>query len=532
MPPAPTIALQEPPTDPAVLDTEATAAAIAQAEKTANRQIRGSSLLMSGRMISIGINYVVQILTVRYLSESAYGAFAYALSMATLAETFVTFGLDRAVTRFLPIYEEQKNYGKLFGTYIMVLSTILSLSTALLLLVFSFQNQIAQSLVNDQQAISLLLILIVLGPIQALDNVFEGILAVFSRPRAIFFRRYVVAPALKVAVVGMLILGQSGVEFLAVGYVGAGLLGVLVYGSLLVRLFREHELSKHFNRAMVKIPVREVLAFTVPLLASDLVYVVMNTVDAIMLEAFHSTSSVAAFRAVQPTARFNQLILTSFALLFTPAAARLFARQDWSGINKLYWQNAIWVAVLSFPIFAMTFSLAQPLTTFIFDVRYADSGVILALLSFGYYFNAATGQNGLTLKVTGRIRYIVIVDVGVAVLNLLLNLVLIPRYGALGAAVGTTVTMIIFNILKQYGLSKGTGVHVFERRYVRVYAVIGSAALGLLLVQAIFSPHVLISIPIALVTSLLVVRLNRGELDIQRTYPQLMKIKVLRLLLS
>ncbi len=68
----------------------------------------------------------------------------------------------------------------------------------------------------------MLLILIVLAPIQALDDVLMNGFAVFSNPRAIFFRRYVLNPVLRLAVVGLLIFGERDVEFLAVGYVVTG----------------------------------------------------------------------------------------------------------------------------------------------------------------------------------------------------------------------------------------------------------------------------------------------------------------------
>ncbi|MFN8476214.1 MAG: hypothetical protein U0074_00090 [Kouleothrix sp.] len=68
-------------------------------------------------------------------------------------------------------------------------------------------------------------------------------------------------------------------------------------------------------------------------------------------------------------------------------------------------QTAVWTSVLSFPIFALTFSMANPLTVILYGQKYASSAVLLALLSFGYYFNAALGFNGLTLKVYGRLRH-------------------------------------------------------------------------------------------------------------------------------
>ncbi|MBN8636751.1 MAG: flippase [Anaerolineae bacterium] len=519
------------------------------------RQIRGSSLLLLGKFISIGVNFVIQILIVRYLSKAEYGAFAYALSIVSVGETVVTLGLDRAITRYVPIYHERGDYAKMLGTLVMVLSTILSLGLAVVLAVIGVQaiadnlvtaaqassgvglasvyfgTLVAEPLIQDYRLVSLLLaILIVLSPLQALDNIFNGMFAVFSRPSAIFFQKYVLGPALRVITVALLVFGQSNTVFLALGYTLSGLVGILIFGVVLYRVMRTQRIFQLVPLRSIQIPVREVLAFTVPLLASDLVYVVMNAFDAVLLGQFHGTESVAALRAVQPTARFNQVILTSFALLFTPAAARMFARGDTERINDLYWKNAVWIAVLSFPIFALTFSLAQPLTLMLYEERYAQSAIIMALLSFGYYFNSATGQNGLTLKVTGRLRYIVTVDIFAAVLNLAVNLWTIPRYGALGAAVGTTVTLVIFNLLKQAGLMRGTGVRAFDRRYLRAYLVIALAAGGLLVVQSLLAVPIWVGVLLAMVASVLVVRLNRDILDVKETFPELTRIPLVRLL--
>jgi O-antigen/teichoic acid export membrane protein len=498
----------------------------------AKRQIRGSSLLLVGQFIAKGVNYAVQILIVRYLAKSDYGAFAYALSVVSLGETVVTFGLDRAITRFVPIYHEQRDYDKMFGTILMVLGTIVSLGIATILVFYGLQGYLAQSLISDQLALSLLLILIFLSPVNAMDTLLNGMFAVFSKPGAIFFRKYVLGPALKLAVVLSLTMTHSGVRFLAAGYLFAGILAVVVYSVLLVRTLREQDFFKRVSLRAIDIPAREVLAFTIPLLASDLVYVIMNSVDALLLEHFQGTVDVAALRAVQPTAKLNQLVLTSFGLLFTPAAARMFARNDREGINDLYWQNAIWIAVVSFPIFILTFSLAKPITLLLFGERYEQSAFILALLSLGYYFNAALGQNGLTLKVVGKVRYVMIIDIFVAVLNLAVNLVLIPRYGAMGAAIGTFSVLVVFNILKQIGLRFGTGINLFDWQYLQVYIILGSSALGLLLIQNIMSVPVYLNIFVAGAISVLVIRFNRHLLNVEQTFPEMLKIPLMRRILG
>jgi O-antigen/teichoic acid export membrane protein len=224
----------------------------------------------------------------------------------------------------------------------------------------------------------------------------------------------------------------------------------------------------------------------------------------------------------------NQLTMTSFQMLFTPLAARMFARKDYAGINDLYWQTAVWMAVISFPIFAVTFSLAQPLTVLLFTESYAASAPMLALLSLGYYFNTALGFNGLTIRVFGKMRYILIINTLAALVNLGMNLLLIPRYGAMGAAIGTSGTMIAHNIFKQIGLRLATGIGFFERHYFKVYLIIATSALGLLLVQITASPPIYLSSALAMLASLIVVGINRKSLNVGHMFPELLRFQVAR----
>jgi O-antigen/teichoic acid export membrane protein len=185
------------------------------------------------------------------------------------------------------------------------------------------------------------------------------------------------------------------------------------------------------------------------------------------------------------------------------------------------------MAILSFPIFAVTFSLAQPVTTTLYGEQYADSALYLALLSVGYYFNAAVGSNGLTLKVFGLLRYVVVINVIAAVVNILLNLLLIPAYGALGAAIGTCSTLILHNLLKQAGLRRA-GLPVFHNRYLRVYASIVLAAGALLGVQLAADLPFVAGLALAAVTSAAVIGFNRGELKVAQTFPELLRFRFVR----
>jgi O-antigen/teichoic acid export membrane protein len=510
----------------------ADAVAVAPDDAATRKQIRGSSLLLVGRMASLGVNFAVQIIVIRYLSKSDYGAFAYALSLVSLGSSIATFGLDRSITRFVPIYDEQGNYGKVWGTIVLAGGVVTSVGLLCVALVYGLAGVLNGSLIANSSASSVLLVLVLLVPIQGLDGLLVGMFAVFSKPRAIFFRKYVLAPGLRLTIVLLLVLGHQGVVFLAAGYVLSAALGVGLYLVMLERLLRKEGLFERFSLSSTQIPAREIFSFTIPLLSSDLVYTAMNTSDVVLLGHYGGATDVAAFRVVMPAAMLNQVVMSSFALLFTPLAARLFARGDEEGINRLYWQTAIWIAVLSFPIFALTFSLAHPVTTTLFGERYADSATYLALVSFAYYFNAALGFNGLTLKVFGRLRYIVSINVFVALVNLGVNFLLIPRYGPLGAAIGTSSTLVLHNILKQAGLRLNTGIRLLRRADLAVYATIAIAAGLILAIQLAVSPPAFVGFTIAALASLFVVAYNRSALRAAETFPELRRFRVIRLIVG
>ena len=253
-----------------------------------------------------------------------------------------------------------------------------------------------------------------------------------------------------------------------------------------------------------------------PLLTSNFVFIVRSQLVVVLLGYFRSTLDVAAYRAVQPVADLNTMVIQSFALLFMPTMARMFARKDQEGIDDLYWQSAVWITVISFPIFLLTFSLAQPLTLLLFGEQYAQSGSIMALLAFGYYFNAALGFNADTLRIYGRLRYTVMIDFVAMFIGLGLSLILIPRYGAMGAAIGTCGTLVLYNILNHIGLKFATKINLFDWHYLRVYVSIVLGTLGLAILQRLVALPIYVGVLLAGFISLVVLLLNRDVLNARR----------------
>lgn len=500
----------------------------AQPKTSTRRQIRGSALLLGGQVVATVINLATQVLIVRYLAKAEFGGFAYALAVASVAEVVTGLGLRRAVSRQIPVYEERGEFEKAAGTLVFVLVTVLLLGTAIVVIIVGLRGLIAGSL--PPPAPTLVGILVILAPLQALATLLDGVYAVYTRPLAIVLRRLVLAPLLRLSVVGLVVTSGSGVELLAAGYVTVALLALSVYAVMLPRTLREQELWSYLRGREWTFPIREVLAFTAPLLTIEFATAVVNTAGPLLLGLLATATDVAELRAVLPVALTMSYLLSAFMHLFTPLAARLYARGERDELNRLYWQTAAWSSVVTYPLFLVASGMAEPLTTLLFGERYEDAAVVLAILAVGLYATAATGPNDVLLTVFGRIRYVVVTNLLTICLSLGLNFLLIPAYGAVGSAIAISATFVLLNVIRQVGLRTRTTVSALDRAhrplYVRILIV--TAAYYALLVIA--SPPPLAAAAATAVASGAVLLLGRRTLAMSATFPELARLPGVRLL--
>ncbi len=499
--------------------------------KSTTKQIRGSALLMAGRGISLGLNFAVQVLIVRYLSKLDYGAFAYGLQVMHLVSRTSLFGMDRVAARYVSTYDEQGDQPRLLGSIVLMMLTIFCLGAGAIIAVTGFQVFIGDRFVSSPESLTLLLTLIVLAPVEAMDSLLQSLFAAFSKARMIFVRRHVVGPSLKLAAVLVVIASGRDVYQLAFIYVTAGTVGFLIGATLLFRVLKERGLLAHLKLRRLVFPAGKIYAFGVPMMLSDLTLQLRSTLIVMLLEYFHGSAAVADFRAVLPAARLNRVVLNSFGHMFMPAVARLLARNESRGINELFWSSTVWVTVLSFPAFALSFVFAEPVTVLLFGERYAGSATILSLLSLGMFLSASVGLNSLVLKGSGKTGRVVFTDAVTMVVMVIANLLLIPRYGALGGAYGFCLTAVVQTLMYQVGVNRSAGIELIPWRYVNVYAVAMLCVAALAVVQKLWAPHIAICFILVGIAWVLVLVAGRRQLDVESTFPELLRLPLVRRLL-
>ena len=230
-----------------------------------------------------------------------------------------------------------------------------------------------------------------------------------------------------------------------------------------------------------------------------------------------------------PLARLNEFVLITFSILFLPNAAKLAAAKREVELQTLFEKTTLWVTLLSFPVFAISFLAAQSLPVLLFGQQYQTSGSILAWLALGFYANASFGTNLRLLRACCQLRTLLAADLVLILIASALVFALVPRYGALGGAWAVCGTYLSQSILYQILVATTTSVKPFKWRCVAPFFVgVGLCVAGEYLQDVVFGAGLLCSLLVATLISAIVLVAFGRELDVLGTFPELSKLSICR----
>jgi O-antigen/teichoic acid export membrane protein/glycosyltransferase involved in cell wall biosynthesis len=487
------------------------------------RQIRGSTLLLAGRGCSLLMNVATQVIIVRALTRSDYGALAFAISLVEMVSIISLVALDKTVLRFGAIYHERDDSARFAGTLFLATLIPTIVGAAVITAVITGGAAFGETLGIDATAWSLLVVVSLLIPINGFASVSLSLVTVVKGVRSVFFRKHIFSPLIRLVIVGLVVLNSSDPQNLAVAMLVAGLCGLIADIWLVARVLIDDQLLPWFSPSRILLPVRDFLQYSGPVLASDLAFMVRGTLLVVLLGWLCSNAETAAFRSVLPLVRLNELVLLNFMVLFVPAASRLFAAGKQDHLAEMHRQTNLWIMTLSFPIFAVTVALAGPVTVFMFGVTYADAARLLAIMSAGYFVQSMYGLNGHMLRVLGRVRLLLAADVVGGSLLLLAALILIPVWGPLGGAIAAAGGICVHSHLRWLVLHRVVQMPPNTHGRSPLWITFFSMAI-VTICSVVWSPGWIVGMLLAAIATTVVVLTMREHLDIDESFPELRRI--------
>ena len=140
-------------------------------------------------------------------------------------------------------------------------------------------------------------------------------------------------------------------------------------------------------------------------------------------------------------------------MVLAPLFSRFYYEKDFKLLQNVFTFSARITSVIALSIFVLIFLFSNDLLT-LFGNEFIAGKKALMILCAGQLFNIFAGSVGILLVMTGYERETVIcLGIGVGV-NIVMNILLIPRWGIEGTAVATTAGIMVWNILMIYFVYK------------------------------------------------------------------------------
>lgn len=457
--------------------------------KLAEKFAKESTISFAGISLGNMSRYLFTVIIARFAGVQILGIYSLANSILMITESVSKLGLERGVLRHVGMLDKDQDKDQIKTIVASSLKMTGMTSMIFGLGIILLSSWFVTVVLHETEALRTTLIAFALVlPLTAISNV-----GAFATQGLRLLKYKVIATQ----IVYPLILVLSGAGLLLL-WTDVRVIILPVLGAAMISYAFIHR----YLRQLFGIKLRDVIfanwdkgliAYSLPLMFIGILQTVMHWMDILMLGHFTDAVQVGLYHPAVRTAGLMQAVILSLMSIYTPMVAQLFGQKDHQGLAALFKQTSRWMITISLPI-AIIFLLYPNKVMLIFGAEYLASSPVLMILAIATFMQVVGSSASPIITVTGHTMLSLVNSMIGLILNVILNIYLIPLYGIAGAGIATLGSISFVSILRNievYGLFKLT---MFSRPlYKPLLAGLG-LALFLLLIKPMIMPfHTLIT---------------------------------------
>ena len=402
--------------------------------------VKGAATVFVISILAAFLGYVARFILVKNLSVEDFGLFYSVFAFLGMFGVFKSLGFDRALTKFIPEFMHEKEYGRVKSSIIFVSIVQLITNTIVIIALYMVSGYLAQNFFRSPQAdiaLKLMAIAFFLDSfVLVLKFAFQGF------KKMAYFAGIDVAKML--LVIAIILIGTSmdyGILLPVAAYVLSPVIVIGIFGFILLkRIFPEFLKSKF---AYEKNVMDRISRYSIFAMSAGVGMVILGYTDTLLLTYFSGLTSVALYNVALPTAKVLMYFPRSIAGILLPLVSELWAKNEKAlireGIESLY----KYTVIVIIPLVFMILSFSDLLINLLFGKEYLLASNALKILSIGMIFAVLYAVNIDFFLGIGKPEINNLIVYSAALFNLAANIIMIPIWGIIGAAISTTISYFI-----------------------------------------------------------------------------------------
>ncbi len=388
------------------------------------------SLFSIGPVVSALLGFITVPIITYYIVPAEYGRANMFTLLQSIFSMFMYLGMDQAYVReyFAVDKDQRKN---LLANAMFVPILLIPLMEILL---FVFRYDLSYWLFESYDELFSIYLLMALLPMMVFENF--ALLRIRLAEKGLLYSTLIIALKLLILIftVGFFLFYEK--SFRSVIYALA-FAEILIGLILLLTVIRREQL---FKQRLDKDLIGQMLRYGLPLLPASLMIWILNSMDKIMLRELYDYHSVGIYSVAFKFVTILAIIQTCFRLFWTPVANRWHEegkdRASFELVGKI-------LTILMFIVF-IGLLLVKDLVIIIFSQKYMAAAQVVPFLLIYPIMCTISEVTFLGINFSRKTTALLVTTTVAALVNGLLNYTLIPPYAAMGAAVATGISYLVY----------------------------------------------------------------------------------------
>lgn len=393
---------------------------------------RTAAAVVVVRVIAAAAQFAMTFVIARALGAEVSGWYYLAFSVASIGAVFASLGVGRATMRFVATAAAERDWRSVAGVHRQGALVTTAASAAVACLVVLLAPFLANTVFDKPEVEPVIRIAALLIPAQTLLGLYSSILKAINRPISATVLQ-AVGPPVAVAIT-LLVTGTDSATVTMTVVITS------TYGFLAIEFFQWISAVGKPARQWGEFNLSKLIRTALPLMVVSSMALVITWSDVFLIGVFGTSADVGIYTPAARTALLISLGLTAIAAVAQPRLAVLHNSGDFKGLEQLMRNTSLLGTVIGLPAL-IVIEIAAPWFMNLFGEGFDAGATALRILAIGQFLNVAVGTTGLLLSMSGHERYLQRTMVAGALVNIILNVTLIPMLGINGAAIATAVSL-------------------------------------------------------------------------------------------
>lgn len=404
--------------------------------------VRSASITLAGTILGGFLIFINEVLIARILGAHEYGSYAIAIVVTRIAEALSLFGIGMAILHYLPIYISDKRQDLVLGTVISAAILPLFLALLLMILVLTTAEWLGAIVFGKPDIVLYLKVLVYAVPFLCISEVAAITTRAYGYAKYYVLIRNLIPPVIFTAFLMPIYFYQ--VDNINVGY-GFVISYIAAFFIGIFWLYRVLGISEGIIRPSYRF--RELYSYSFPVLVSTLMYMSILWTDILMLGAYVSSDLVGVYRGGMQIVVLFEIISVSFNAATAGQYSLLYSKNMMQMLKATYATANRWIAFIITPILLIIILKPRELLG-LMGTEFTAGWLALVILVVGQSIRGYLGSSGFLLVLCKRQKIETLNAIVVALSNIALNALLIPKYGIVGAAIATSVAHLMLNLMR------------------------------------------------------------------------------------